>query len=438
LPSWTGCAACSRSLRRDDRFDRTLTPRLFDSQVADAADEIFYANLATMVPGAGAYGAVADGALAVKAGRIAWAGPRSAMPAGLLGPGTTLHDAGDGWITPALIDCHTHLVFAGERSAEFEARLRGDSYEAAARRGGGILSTVRATQAASEAALIEQATPRLARLMADGVRTIEIKSGYGLTLDSELAMLRVGRALGRAQGVRVRTTLLAAHAVPPEFAGRADDYVDHIVADILPAAAEAGLCDAVDAFAETIAFSNAQIARVFTAARDLGLGLKLHADQLSDGDGAAFAAGFGALSADHLEYCSEDGARAMGRAGTVAVLLPGAYATVGARQPPPVEAFRTHGVGMAVATDCNPGSSPLCSLLMAVNLTCALFRLTPEEALAGVTREAARALGLADEVGVLRPGLSAEFAVWRVGHPRELAYWMGGVAPTLVRTGAAA
>ncbi len=378
------------------------------------------------------YGAIVDGTLAVKDGRIAWVGPRPSMPTGLAGPHTVVHEASGCWITPALIDCHTHLVFAGNRSAEFEARLRGDSYEQAARRGGGILSTVAATRAASEAELVEAAAPRLARLMADGVRTVEIKSGYGLTLEAELRMLRAARTLGRAHGLRVRATLLAAHAVPPAFAGRADAYVDHIVAEILPAAAEAGLCDAVDAFAETIAFSGAQVARVFDAARDLGLRVKLHADQLSDGGGAALAAAHGALSADHLEYCAEAGARAMGRAGTVAVLLPGAYATVGARQPPPVAAFRAHGVGMAVATDCNPGSSPMCSLLMAVNLACSLFRLTPEEALAGVTREAARALGLDGEIGVLAAGRAAEFAVWRVGHPSELAYWMGGLTPVSV------
>jgi len=389
------------------------------------------AGIATMAQGA-AYGAIPDGVLATSGGRIVWVGAKGALPPGLIGPRTTLHDAAGCWITPALIDCHTHVVFGSNRSAEFEARLAGESYEQAARRGGGILSTVAATRAASEAALIAQASPRVARLVADGVRTLEIKSGYGLTLDSELKMLRVARALGAIHGVRVRTSFLGAHAVPPEFAGRADAYVDHMVAEMLPAVAAEGLADAVDAFAENIAFSNAQIRRVFAAARALGLALKLHADQLTDGDGAAFAAEMGALSADHLEYTSAAGARAMAAAGTVAVLLPGAYATVGAVQPPPVAAFRAHGVGMAVATDCNPGSSPLCSLLMAMNLACALFRLTPEEALAGVTREAARALGLADRVGVLAAGMEADFAVWRIGHPRELAYWMGGVSPEAV------
>ena len=394
------------------------------------ADSIWHANLATMVPGGASYGAVLDGALAICSGRLEYVGPAAGLPPALSGPGTMRHDANGGWITPALIDCHTHLVFGGNRAEEFEARLRGDSYESAARRGGGILSTVAATRAASEAELLETARGRLKTLLAEGVRTVEVKSGYGLSLESELKMLRVARKLAAHANIRVRTTLLAAHAVPPDYAGRADDYVDYIVAEILPAAV--GLADAVDAFAETIAFSNAQVERVFAAARALGLPVKLHADQLSDSGGAALAAANGALSADHLEYASEAGVRAMAAAGTVAVLLPGAYATVGARQPPPVAACRAHGVGMAVATDCNPGSSPMCSLLMAMNLACSLFRMTPEEALVGTTREAARALGLEAEIGTLESGKAAEFAVWRVGHPRELAYWMGGVSPVFV------
>ncbi len=387
-----------------------------------------------MQTGAAAYGAIADGAIAVTDKHISWVGPDSAVPQDLIGPDTKIHDGRNCWITPALIDCHTHLVFAGNRAAEFEARLGGQSYEAVARAGGGIISTVKATRAASVDELTALAAPRLARLMAEGVRVIEIKSGYGLTLDSELTMLRAARALGRAHNIEVKTSLLAAHAVPPEFPGRSDAYVDHIVADILPAVAQEGLADAVDAFAESIAFSNTQIRRVFTAAQKLGLPVKLHADQLTDGDGAAFAAEMGALSADHLEYTSEAGVRAMARAGTVAVLLPGAYATVGATQPPPVAAFRAHGVGMAVATDCNPGSSPMCSLLMAANLACSLFRLTPEEALAGITREAARALGIVQCVGTLAVGMQANLAVWRIGHPRELAYWMGGISPAAVLT----
>jgi imidazolonepropionase len=375
------------------------------------------------------YGAIENAALAVRDGRIAWVGSAADLPPAMVGEATRRHDFTDKWITPGLIDCHTHLVFAGERSAEFEARLLGTSYEAAARKGGGILSTVAATRAASESDLLEGAGKRLERLMADGVTTVEIKSGYGLSVESELKMLRVARALGRRHGVRVRTTLLAAHAVPPEYAGRADDYVDLIIGEILPAAVSERLVDAVDAFAENIAFSNEQVARVFGAARALGLPVKLHADQLTDGGGAALAASFGALSADHLEYTSAAGARAMAPSGTVAVLLPGAYATVGASQPPPVAAFRAHGVRMAVATDCNPGSSPLTSVLMAMNFACTLFRLTPEEALAGVTRHAAAALGLSEETGSVAVGKAADFAVWEVGHPREIAYWMGGAAP---------
>jgi imidazolonepropionase len=391
-----------------------------------AADVVWLGGgVATMAADAGPYGAISDGAMAAGGGRIVWVGKRSEMPAELVGAATETRDLRGGWLTPGLIDCHTHLVFAGERSAEFEARLGGISYEDAAREGRGILSTMRATRAADEASLLAGAEKRLARLMADGVTTVEIKSGYGLCLDDELKMLRVARDLGARMGVRVRTSLLAAHATPPEFAGRADAYVDHIVEDILPACAAAGLADAVDGFAEAIAFSPAQISRVFSAARALGLPVKLHADQLTDGGGAALAASFGALSADHLEYTSEAGVVAMAAAGTVAVLLPGAYATVGATQPPPVAAFRAHGVPMAVATDCNPGSSPMCSLLMAVNLACCLFRLTPEEALLGVTRHAAAALGLSGEVGQLAVGMAADVAVWQVGHPREIAYWMG-------------
>jgi imidazolonepropionase len=400
------------------------------------AETVFLGGgVATMAVGAEPYGAIADGALAVADGRIAWVGPLAALPAELIGPGTVVRDIAGGWLTPGLIDCHTHLVFAGERSAEFEARLGGISYEAAARAGRGILSTVAATRAAGEADLLTAARTRLAGLMAEGVTTVEIKSGYGLTLDDELKMLRVARQLGETLGVRVRTSLLAAHTVPAEFAGRADDYMSQVIATILPAGLAAGLVDAVDAFAETVAFSEAQVARLFAAAAAHGVRVKLHADQLSDGGGAALAARFGALSADHLEYTSAAGARALAQAGTVAVLLPGAFATVGATQPPPVAAFRAHGVAMAVATDCNPGSSPMGSLLMAVNLACCLFRLTPEEALAGVTRNAAAALGLLGEVGTLEIGKAADVCLWPVGHPRELAYWMGAMRPAVVMRG---
>jgi imidazolonepropionase len=390
-------------------------------------DELWQGGgIATMRQGT-PYGAIEDAAMGIARGRVAWIGRRQDLPPEATASET--HDFSGQWITPGLIDCHTHLVFAGNRAEEFEARLSGDSYEAASRRGGGILSTVRATREASVEALVEAAIPRLARLAADGVTTVEMKSGYGLDLDSELKMLRAARALGTAQGIRVRTSFLGAHAIPPEFAGRADAYIDHLIKDMLPAIAAENLADAVDAFAESIAFSPAQIGRLFDAAAGLGLPVKLHADQLADGGGAALAAAHGALSADHLEYASVAGIEAMARAGTVAVLLPGAYATVGATQPPPIAAMRAHCVPMAVATDCNPGSSPLCSLLMAMNLATCLFRLTPEEALAGTTRNAARALGLSAEIGTLAPGMRAEFTLWDIGHPREIAYWMGALAP---------
>ena len=395
-----------------------------------AADMVWQGGgIATMRADGAPYGAILDGALAASNGRIQWVGFRKAMPPTLIGPATQVIDLQGGWLTPGLIDCHTHMIFAGERSAEFEARLGGTSYEAAARAGGGILSTMAATRAATQEELVALAAPRLRRLMADGVTTVEIKSGYGLTLDDELKMLRAARQLGADNNIRVSTTLLAAHTVPPEFAGNADVYVDHIVHVILPAVAEAGLADAVDGFAENVAFTREQISRVFAAAHEYDLPVKLHADQLTDGRGASLAARFGALSADHLEYTSETSVREMAEAGTVAVLLPGAYATVGATQPPPVAHFRKHEVDMAVATDLNPGSSPLNSILMAMNLACCLFRLTPEEALAGVTRNAAKALGLSHEIGTLDEGKAADVAIWPVENPREIAYWMGGLTP---------
>ncbi|HTZ71014.1 MAG TPA: imidazolonepropionase [Acetobacteraceae bacterium] len=397
------------------------------------ADAIWQGGLiATMAAGGAPYGAMEDAALAVRAGRIAWIGPAAALPSDLRGPATETHDFTGQILTPGLIDCHTHLVFAGDRSAEFEARLGGISYEEAAKSGRGIISTVAATRAASEQSLIDTAAKRLGRLMAEGVTTIEIKSGYGLTRADELKMLRAARALGMREKIRVRTTLLAAHATPPEFANDPGSYIDKIVTEILPEAALSGLADAVDGFLETIAFTPAQIDRVFSTARALGLPVKLHADQLSDGGGAELAARHLALSADHLEYTSERGVRAMAAAGTIAVLLPGAYLTVGATQPPPVAAFRRHAVPMAVATDANPGSSPLASLLTAMNLACCLFRLTPEESLAGATRIAAAALGLQQDLGTLEAGKIADFVQWPVRHPRELAYWMGGLIPTEV------
>jgi imidazolonepropionase len=329
------------------------------------------------------------------------------------------------WITPGLIDCHTHLVFAGNRAAEFELRLNGASYEDVARAGGGIVSTVTKTRAASEDELLAQSLPRARALLADGVTTLEIKSGYGLDLDSETKMLRVARRVGTELGISVRTTFLGAHAVPPEFAGRQSDYVDEVCVRMLPAIAQAGLADAVDAFCENIAFTPSETRRVFETARALGLPIKLHADQLSDLDGAALAAEFNALSVDHLEYTSEAGVRAMAGAGCVAVMLPAAFYTLRESKLPPIDQFRAHGVPMAVASDLNPGTSPILSLRHAMNMACTLFRMTPEEALRGATVHAARALGLADR-GTLEPGQCADFVVWDIGHPADLCYWIGG------------
>ena len=335
------------------------------------------------------------------------------------------HDAGGRWITPGLIDCHTHLVYAGSRAGEFEQRLNGATYEEIARAGGGIRSTVAATRAASELVLLEESKPRLRSLVTEGVTTVEIKSGYGLETGAEAKMLRVARALGNALPVTVRTTFLGAHALPPEFDGRADAYIDEICERMLPEVARAGLADAVDAFCERIGFSAAQTERVFEAARRLGLPVKLHAEQLSNQGGARLAARYGALSADHVEYIDEDDVVAMARAGTVAVLLPGAFYFLRETRVPPIELLRRHGVAMAVATDCNPGTSPMTSLLLALNMACTLFRLTPQEALAGATREAARALGLAHEGGTLEAGKVADFVLWDVDRPAELAYGIG-------------
>lgn len=372
------------------------------------------------------WGAVPDALVAIADGHIAWVGERSAAPRFEAGPGGPRHvDGGGGWLTPGLVDCHTHLVYAGDRAQEFEARLQGASYEDIARAGGGIASTVAATRAAGVQALTEQSARRLARLLAEGVTTVEIKSGYGLDTPNELKMLTVARALGRSHPVRVMTTLLAAHALPASHAGRADDYVAMVVAETLPAAARAGLADAVDAFCEGIAFTPAQCARVFDAARIAGLPVKLHADQLSNLGGAALAARYGALSADHLEYTDEAGVAAMAAAGTVAVLLPGAFHTLRETQAPPIAALRRSGVPIALATDCNPGSSPLTSPLLAMNLACTLFRMTPLEAFAGFTVHAARALGLHGSLGTIEPGKRADLALWAVGRPAELAYAMG-------------
>ncbi len=365
------------------------------------------------------YGVVDGDALAIADGEIAWLGARQDAP-----EAAATRSLDGRWITPALIDCHTHLVFAGDRSDEFEQRLRGASYEDIARAGGGIMSTVRATREASADALYATALPRVHALLAEGVATIEIKSGYGLNIESELKMLSVARRLGEATAATVRTTLLAAHTIPPEYQDEPDAYVSLICEELLPEVVAGRLADAVDAYCESIAFSKDQVARIFERARELGLPVKLHADQLCNGGGATLAASMNALSADHLEYTTEDGVRAMADAGTVAVLLPGAFLTLGETRLPPIDPMREHGVPIAVATDCNPGTSPICSLRTAMMLAARQFRLTPEECLAGVTRAAARALGL-DDRGTLEVGRRADIAAWDVGHPRELAYWHG-------------
>lgn len=364
--------------------------------------------------------ALLDGAVLIEGARILWAGAAADAPAA-----DHVERLGGRLVTPALIDCHTHVVHGGSRAAEFAQRLEGASYAEVARAGGGILSTVRATRGASEAELLAQALRRVDAMIAEGVAVIEVKSGYGLDIEAEMRMLRVSRAIAGARPVQVVTSWLAAHAVPPEYAGRSDDYLDAVVLAGLRAAHDAGLVDAVDGFCEGIAFSPAQMARVFDLARELGLPVKLHAEQLSPLGGAALAARYGAVSADHLEYATGADVAAMAAAGTVAVLLPGAFYTLREAQVPPVAAFRAAGVPMALATDCNPGSSPMTSILLAMNMGCTLFRLTPAEALAGVTVHAARALRLQDQ-GVIRAGALADLAVWDVGDPAELAYRIGG------------
>ena len=375
------------------------------------------AHLCTMQDG---LGVVRNAALAARNGRIAWAGPRAELPA----HGAPETDCGGAWILPGLVDCHTHLVFGGNRAGEFERRLLGVSYEEIAREGGGILSTVRATRAADEGALLAAALPRLDGLLAEGVTTIEVKSGYGLEFEAERRMLRTARALGRERVVSVVTSFLGAHAVPPEYKGRQGEYAVDVV-EMLARLAEEGLVDAVDAFCERIAFTPEETAAVFSAARALGLPVKLHADQLSDLGGAALAARYGAISADHLEYASAEGLAAMAAAGTVAVLLPGATYFIREERHPDIGAMRAAGLRMAVATDMNPGSSPARSLLLMLNMACTLYRLTVEEALLGVTRHAAAALGLADR-GVLAPGMRCDLALFRIEAPAELCYWLGG------------
>jgi len=381
-------------------------------------------RLATMAPGGAPYGAIADGALAVTGDRIAFVGRGDALPAPPDRLAGAVHDGGGRWMTPGLVDCHTHLVFAGARAREFELRLTGASYEEIARAGGGIVSTVAATRAADGDALVAAALPRLDAFLREGVTTIEMKSGYGLDTASELKMLRVARRLGEMRPVTVATSFLGAHAVPPDHAGRQGAYVDLVCDEMLPMVAQSGLADAVDAFCETIAFTPDETARIFNRATELGLRVKLHADQLSDLGGAGLAARFGALSADHLEHSSAESVRAMAASGTVAVLLPGANYFLRERQMPPIAAFRDAGVPIAIASNCNPGSAPVLSLLLMLSMAATLFRLTPEEALAGVTRNAARALGLADR-GILAAGKRADLALWDIDEPAELAYWIG-------------
>ena len=380
------------------------------------------ARLATLQTGT-PYGLIEKGALAIAGEAIAWVGEESAVPDRFRDwPQEAL---GGRLVTPALVDCHTHIVHGGNRAREFALRLEGASYEEIARAGGGIRATVEATRAASEDALLAAALPRVDALLSEGLGTIEIKSGYGLDLENEAKMLRVARRIAASRPLTVRTSFLGAHALPPEFEGRADGYIDAVAGGMLPALAAEGLVDAVDAFCETIAFSPAQVARVFDAAKALGLPVKLHAEQLSDQGGAALAASYGALSADHLEYLSAPGIAAMAQAGSVAVLLPGAFYFLRETKLPPLDALRAKGVPLALATDCNPGSSPLTSLLLTMNMAATLFRMTPEECLAGVTREGARALGLQDRLGTLGPGKRADLAVWDAADPAELVYRMG-------------
>ena len=380
-----------------------------------------HCHIATMAHGN--YSIIEDAALVTAGSLIEWIGPRSEVPAADY---AQVHDLHGAWVTPGLIDCHTHTVFGGNRSGEFEQRLQGVSYADIAAQGGGIASTVRATRAASEDELFESAHKRLRSLLRDGVTTVEIKSGYGLDLASERKLLRVIRRLGDALPVSVRATCLAAHALPPEYKDRADAYIDHICSEMLPALAAEGLVDAVDAFCEYLAFSPAQVERVFKVARQLGLPVKLHAEQLSSLHGSSLAARYQALSADHLEFMTEDDAIAMAAAGTVAVLLPGAFYFLRETQLPPMDALRKHGVKIAIASDLNPGTSPALSVRLMLNMACILFRMTPEEALAGATQHAATALGIGDTHGSLEVGKVADFVAWQIDRPADLAYWLGG------------
>jgi imidazolonepropionase len=380
------------------------------------------ARLATIAKGAPGLGVVERGAVVAHDGRIVFAGPEPDAPS--LASARVI-DCDGRWITPGLVDCHTHLVYAGSRAAEFEARLAGATYEEIARAGGGIVSTVRATRAASEDELVRQSLPRLEALIDEGVTTVEIKSGYGLDLESERKMLRAARRLANEREVEVKATFLGAHALPPEYAENRAGYVAEVADRMLPALAAEGLVDAVDGFCETIAFSRDEMALVFERAKGLGLPVKLHAEQLSNSGGAALAAEFGALSAEHLEYASEEDAAAMARAGVVATLAPGAFYMLRETKVPPVDLFRRFGAPMAIATDCNPGTSPMTSLLLALNMAATLFRLTVDECLAGVTLHAARALGLEADLGSLEPGKWADLAIWDIDLPADLVYRLG-------------
>ncbi len=382
-------------------------------------------HLATMADKEG-YGIIKDGAVAVDKGRIIWIGPVGRLPADAAGKAKNIQRLNGAWVTPGLIDCHTHLVYAGNRSNEFEMRLNGASYQEIAEAGGGILSTVNAVRKAGEEALFDQSLPRLKMMMASGVTTLEIKSGYGLDTKNEMKMLRVIRRLGQELPIDVRATFLGAHALPPEFKGRPDDYIRLIVGEMIPEVAKQKLAESVDVFCETMAFTPAQTERVFKAAADRGLNIKLHAEQLSDLKGAVLAARYHALSVDHLEYLDPVDAPALAHAGCAAVLLPGAFYFLSETCKPPINALRHAGVPMAVSTDSNPGTSPCLSLPAMMNMGCVLFRLTPAEALAGVTKHAARALGLHDEIGTLACGKTADFAIWQIGAPADLSYYLGG------------
>ncbi len=377
----------------------------------------------------GSYSIIEDAAIVTSAGHIEWIGPRQSLP--VITADRTV-DLGGAWVTPGLIDCHTHAVFGGNRSGEFEQRLQGVSYAEIAAQGGGIASTVRATRAASEDELFASARQRVQALMRDGVTTLEVKSGYGLDLTNERKMLKVARRLGEELPLTVRSTCLAAHALPPEYKDRADDYITHICDEMLPALAAEGLVDAVDAFCEYLAFSPAQVERVFIKAHELKLPVKLHAEQLSSLAGSSLAARYQALSADHLEFMTEDDAIAMAASGTVAVLLPGAFYFLRETQLPPMDALRKHGVKIAIASDLNPGTSPGLSLRLMLNMACTLFRMTPEEALAGVTLHAATALGLGHSHGSLEVGKVADFVAWQIERPADLSYWLGGDLPKRV------